>query len=444
MRNKICVFVVVFCFIFLKESSYAQTTQAPITITNLEQIWKIAFDNNSNLKTFAFKQQQANEDIKATRGTNLPQIGLNFAAQDNLKLSTTPVPGDLIGQPGKTVFLQFGKAYTYNAGLNVTQVIFDWQLRLQNQLAQETSKMIEYQKTQFIQNLKIDIAKNYYSFLIAKASLEISKKDKILADSILQLTSTRFQQGLIDASIVNLANINVNNIKQNVLQTEDLGRHAILNLKLLTGLSSETAIIFQEVLNIESFRGKLLTLEGPDKTLLLYSQSVSFAAMQKKIKQSAYLPKLYANGYTGAQQFRDNFGMGFNSGAWKNYRYIGINMSWSIFSGFSKKANINASVLEMKIAEEQYRNALVQSAINDASLLEDYSSASIMVDNAKSTFKLYSQNLELARQKFEVGLISAEVYCKQFEDYLHTENNFLTQLSNLFLIESILLARKSF
>lgn len=442
MKNNTRVIIVFFCFIFTKQFLYAQTEQSQIVFTNLEQIWKIAFDNNSNLKVFEFKQQQANQDEKAARGLNLPQIGFSFAGQDNLKLSTTPVPGDLIGQPGKTVFLQFGKAYTYNAGLNVTQVIFDWQLRLQNQLAQETSKMVESQKAGFIQNLKIEIAKNYYSFLIAKASLEISKKDKILADSILQLTSTRFQQGLTDASIVNLARINVNNINQSVLQTEELVRHALSNLKLLTGIPSNASIIFKEDINIESLRGKLLTLDVPDKTLLSYSQSISIAAMQKKIKQSAYIPKLFANGFTGAQQFRDNFGMGFNSGAWKNYRYIGINLSWSIFSGFSKKANINTSILEMRIAEEQYRNALAQSAINDARLLEDYSSASIIIDNAKSTFKLYTNNLELARLKFEVGLISAEGYCKQFEDYLHAENNYLSQLSNLFLIEAILLARK--
>jgi len=442
MKNRFLFFIVFFCFIFLNQFSFAQTPQAPIIITNLEQIWQIALANNSNLKVFAFSKQQINQDIKAAKGSSLPQIGVNFAGQDNLKLSTTPVPGDLIGQPGKTVFLQFGKAYIYNAGLNVSQVIFDWQLRLQKQLVLESSKMIDFQKAGFIQNLKADIAKNYYSLLIAKASLEISKKDKTLADSILQLSSKKLQQGLTDAGTVNLANINVNNITQNVLQAEALVSHTLSNLKLLAGLPVETAIIYQESINIDSVRGKFLTLSEPDKTLQPFNQSISIAKAQKKIKQSAFLPKLYANGFTGAQQFRDNFGMGFNNDAWKNYRYIGINLNWSIFSGLSKKANVNAAILDQKIAEEQYRNATAQSAINDASLLEDYTSAFKMVDNAKSTFKLVTNNLELASEKFEVGLITADVYCKQLENYLQTENTYLSQLSNLFLIEAILLARK--
>ena len=163
MKNKYSIFIVFFCLIGLKQFLYAQSAPAPIVIINLEQIWQVALVNNSNLKVLAFNQQQVNQDIKAAKGSSLPQIGLNFTGQDNLKLSTTPVPGDLIGQPGKTVFLQFGKAYTYNAGLNVSQVIFDWQLRLQKQLVQESSKMIDFQKAGFIQNLKIDIAKNYFS-----------------------------------------------------------------------------------------------------------------------------------------------------------------------------------------------------------------------------------------------------------------------------------------
>lgn len=442
MKSKKYVFIVILKFIFLQQYSLAQSYTAPISIENLEQIWKISLANNSNVKIFALQEKQAIQDLKVSKGLQLPQIGLNFTGQNNLKLATTPVPGDLIGQPGKTVFLQFGKAYTYNAGLTISQSIFDWQLKLQNQLVQESSKLLASQKDAFIQNLKADIAKNYYSLLVAKASLEIATKDKQLADSILKLTSKRLDQGLTDASTVNLAQINLNNVFQNEIQSEILVRQASTNLHLLIGLPLETPLIIKESLDPESVKGKLLTISQPDKTLLTYRQSVLIAEMQKKVKQASFLPKLYANGFTGSQQFRDNFGMGFNNGAWKNYRYIGVNLNWPIFTGFSKKATENAAILDIQIAEEQYQKALTQSAINDANLLGDYTSNFKMVENSKSTFKLYAKNLDLARQKFEVGLITADMYCKQFEDYLHVENSYLSQLSNFLLIEAVVLSRK--
>jgi outer membrane protein TolC len=442
MKNNQSVIIVILCLMFWQQYAIAQTEAAPVIISNLEQIWQVALANNSNLKVFAYKQQQIDQEGKAAKGANLPQIGFNFAGQNNLKLSNTPVPGDLIGQPGKTVFLQFGKNYTYNAGVTVSQVIFDWQLKLQNNLVQESSKLMDYQKTSFIQNLKIEIAKNYYTLLMAKASIEISKMDKLLADSILNLTSKKLLQGLTDASVVNLAQINVNNISQNLVQTASLMNHASSNLKLLSGLSSGTSIIFQETINLESHKENRLTQIEPDKNLLPLRESITIATMHKKINQSVFVPKLYATGFTGSQQFRDNFGLGFNNGAWKGYRYIGINLSWPIFSGFSKKANVHAAILEMKIAEEQYQNAKVQSAINDASLLEDYSVAFKMVENAKSTYNLVANNLDLTGQKFKVGIITADVYCKQLETYLQAENNYLSQLSNLFLIEANVLARK--
>lgn len=433
------LFLILFCS---NQYSLAQTISDTVLINNLASIWQIALSNNSNLKILALQQKQATQDVQAQKGQQLPQAAINFSGQDNLKLSTTPVPGDLIGQPGKTVYLQFGKAYTYNTGISITQSIFDWQLKTQTLLATESVKLIATQEAAFTQNLKSDIAKNYYTVLIAQASLNITKKDKLLADSILSTANNRFQQGLTDIGAVNLAAINVNNVVQNQLQTERLLNHTIANLHLLTGLSSTKTILFNETILTNDLTVPIIAFPGKDKNLLPFKQSLVIADRQLQVKKASLLPKLYVNGFAGGQQFRDNFGIGLSQSAWNGYRYLGINFNWSIFSGYSKKAAIFAAKIQQKIAEEQYKSAVEQSEINDANVLADDLQAFKMTENAQKTFLLYAKNLELALQKYDVGLITTDMYCKQFEDYLRNENNYLNQLSELYMIEATIMARK--
>lgn len=442
MKNKCGLFFLILVFICTNQSSLAQADRDTILIANLEKIWEIALSNNSNLKILALQQDQSFQDVQTVKGQQLPQAAVNFAGQDNLKLSTTPVPGDLIGQPGKTVYLQFGKAYTYNTGISITQSIFDWQLKTQTLLAKENSKLIAAQKSAFTQNLKTDIAKNYYAVLIAQASLIITKKDKLLADSILSTANNRFQQGLTDIGAVNFAAINVNNVAQNQLQTERLLNHSIATLHLLTGLPAKKILVFNETIQQDNSTAPFIAFPGIDKNLIPLKQSIQIAESQILVKKSALWPKLYINGFAGGQQFRDDFGIGFGKNAWNGYRYLGINLNWSIFSGNSKKAAIFSSKIQQKIAEEQYRRAVEQSEINDENILLDDIQAFKMTANAKNTFLLYAQNLELALQKYEVGLITTDIYCKQFEDYLRNENSYLNQLSELYMIEATIMARK--
>jgi len=440
MKIKRDFFLLFLVFFYTNQFSYAQADT--VLIAHLESIWQIALSNNSNLKILALQEVQAFKDVQTVKGQQLPQVAVNFTGQDNLKLSTTPVPGDLIGQPGKTVYLQFGKAYTYSTGVSITQPVFDWQLKTQTLLATENSKMIAAQTAAFTQNLKTDIAKNYYAVLIAQASLVIAKKDKVLADSILATANNRFQQGLTDIGAVNLAAINVNNVTQNQLQTERLLNHSMATLHLLTGLPPKKVLVFNETIHTDNIKTPIIALPGKDKNLLPFQQSIHIAESQLQVKKSALLPKLYINGFTGGQQFRDDFGIDFGKNTWNGYRYLGINLNWSIFSGNSKKAAIFSAKIQQKIAEEQYHRAIEQSEINDENILLDEIQAFKMTENAKKTFLLYAKNLELAFQKYDVGLISTDIYCKQFEDYLRNENSYLNQLSELYMIEATIMARK--
>src|SRR6202012_1977158 len=119
----------ILCWLFLLvlRTAPAQTPAAPtqahdsIIFHSVAEVWTAALRDNPTQRIYRLKSGQLTDDYRATRSSFLPQANVGITGQDNLKLNVTPVPGELINQPGKTLYLTFGKAYIYNAGLSGTE-----------------------------------------------------------------------------------------------------------------------------------------------------------------------------------------------------------------------------------------------------------------------------------------------------------------------------------
>ncbi len=425
-------FTYVLIFFILSNSITAQ-----VQVDDLQFLWKIAIRNNPNQKVYALKREQLGYDYKTTESVYYPQAAASFNGQDNLIQSVTPVPGIIFNKPG-TVYLQFGKHYTYNAGLTVTKNLFDWQAILQSKVAKENIQLNDVQQEAYIQTLKTQLGQYYYTALIAKSSSTIAEKDLALADSIYEVIKDKFNQGLTDASAVNQAQINRNSISQNSLQSEQLYNQAIANIKILSGIPvTSTLILKKPVFDRKSIAESL----GNDKTLAPYSINIAIADLQRKAQKAALLPKLTATGYFGFQQFQNELEMSFARNAWSDYQYIGLGLNWPLFTGFANTNKLKSITTQKKIAEQNYQSAKEQSDINDSLLFSNYNSYSNMTATAESSFNLYGKNLELSLQKFREGLISIDAYLKTFQDYLAAENVYLNNLSNLLTTKAAIEAR---
>ncbi|HEV2354011.1 MAG TPA: TolC family protein, partial [Puia sp.] len=152
---------------------------------SLPEVWSAAIKNNPNQHIYRLRAGQLAYEYRAAQSYLYPQVAGEFSGTDNLKLNVTPVPGELIGQPGKTLYLTFGKHYVYNAGLSGTENLFDWQYVFQSNMARENIRLNSLQQEAYEQNLKASAAQYYFSGLIAAASLRISDFDLRIADSIL-------------------------------------------------------------------------------------------------------------------------------------------------------------------------------------------------------------------------------------------------------------------
>ena len=436
----ILAFITSFLMLF-QSTVNAQTETGTLKLGSLSEVISRAIKNNPTQAIYQQQVKQAVYNHKASKGFMYPNVSGSFNGQDNLHLAVTPIPGILINQPGTTYYAQFGKKFTYNTGLTLNENIFDWSAILQSAIAKNNIMLTQMEQNSYIQSLKDQTAKLYFSVLIGKASIKVSTQDLALADSLVVLSKQRLKEGSTDALAVNQAMINYNNVLQNEAQSQQTYHQGIENLKIILGEKAFTDLNITEELNIDAINNLGKINMSADKSVDVYRQQLTLATLQSRSQRSAAYPKLGFDGYLGAQQFRNDFGLGFSSGAWTGYRYIGLSLNVPIFTGLTNTNKYRSSLVQQQIADMQYKTAQEQSAINDRLLLENYTSYQNMAKASANSYLLYRSNVSLNKEKYQEGIINMDIYLKAFEDYLKAENAHLTNLSQLFSTQATILSR---
>jgi len=412
-----------------------------LVIPNAEVLVKLGLKNNSNLKISKLKISQSSYDYKASNYFKTPQISGTFSSEDNLKLPTTAVPGVLVGQPGKFINVSFGKPFTNSIGISAVQSVMDWQRIFQSKIANQNTQLLKAQEEQSIQNLKLQILQTYYAIITSYSAIKISKKDLQLSDSIVKIIEYKFNSGIIDESSFNLAKVNSNNIKQNIIQSTILLNQSIALLKNLVDLPVSTDLQFILPEQLIVLNKKPLQEIGSNKSLLPLLQLVKIDSLQIKEAKARYFPKFNLLGYKGYDQFRDNLGIDFSKGSWNDYSFISLMATLPIYSGFLNKNKVKSMMYKKEISKEQLRYATQQSMLNDQNLLENYQSTVELIEISKDNFELLNKITTANFEKYINGLISLDLYFKSFEDYLKSENIYLNLVSNLQIINSNFEAR---
>jgi outer membrane protein len=430
--------------LFCVWGSLAFAQAKPDTVIIPTTNYAIALAIKSNPTQAVYRQQilQARYNYKASKGYLYPSASASFAGTDNLHLAITPVPGELVGKPGTTYNLQFGKKYVYNTGITLGYDVFNWQNVVQAGIAKNNLLLSEVQQDAYVQSLKEQVAKIYFSALIAKASLKTITNDQVLADSLVSLAKQRLNVGATDALQVNQAIINYNSVLQNRAQSTQLYEQGIENLKILIGGQPESEIKLADNVSLDALSENLDGMLNHDKSLDVYEQQEKIAGLQSKAQRSVAYPTFSATGYFGDEQYRNDFGLSFSNSAWSAYRYIGINLSVPIFTGFTNSNKYKSSVVAHSIAKQQFDNAKQQSEINDRLLIKNDLEYLALVQASENSFKLYQDNLVLNKQKYTEGVTSIDVYLKAFQDYLTAENTYLNNLSQLLSVKATIISRQ--
>jgi outer membrane protein len=119
MSDKINIYGATLLLLF---GSYLVNAQKPLS---LKECINYSNTNNSKVKIANYDVEASEQRIREQKGIYLPQINGSASLDDNLKLTTTLLPGELVGKPGEMVPITFGTKYNLSGGLQLTQKVYD-------------------------------------------------------------------------------------------------------------------------------------------------------------------------------------------------------------------------------------------------------------------------------------------------------------------------------
>ncbi len=420
----------------------AQPKPESISIGSLDEILQLSIENNPSVDIYKLNQEKAAIEYKMARASFLqPSISGVYSGLNNIDLATTPIPGVILGQPGETVDVQFGQAYNHNAGITFSQPILNWQSVMQTKIAKINLEKALVQSDHFIQSLTYQTSLYYHTALIARQAIALAESDFEYATQIHELNLQKYKEGIVDLLAVNNAEINKRNTEISLNYNRKLFDQSIAELKKLLGMPINATLELNAEIPYSTPAMYSLADLGIDKEVKLSSLNEEQAIFNLKKSQANYLPKISLEGYLGRQQFRDDFGLSFNSNDWSNYSYVQLSINIPIYTGLASNRKTKAAQLDKTIAAYEHDQALTESEINDAKLISEYNYSLLDNEKSQNTLTLYEENLALTAQKYEDGLISMDQYLRAFEDYLKAESNYLNSLSNSYQYYSEIISR---
>jgi outer membrane protein TolC len=381
----------------LGESAWAakgdrtQATEPPVLQLSLRDAMDAAVDQNPTVRLFKERISQA-EDVADTQlGELLPNLsgGLSYSRR---RFFT----GTFGGSATVTDPMDF-----YDARAFLTQNVFSLSLIQKWRAAKTGVEVAGLDAEVTKRDTMATVGLVYLETLRAKAAVEARKADVLLNEELLRLATERKAAGMATRLDVTRAKVQLENERQRLLAAKIAEGRATLNLIRAMGISFDVKLVLTDELTMvpisEQTMKDALQLAQDNRTeLKAQKRRERLASLALSSVKSERIPSIQATGEVGmiGNQIPD---MLTSDG-------VAVLMTVPIFDGGQREGRISErrSIVRQEAINTQDIQYQVTLEVRDALLT--LNSAKQQVAVAKESLKLSLTELELARERFAVGV----------------------------------------
>jgi len=434
MRRTLKFKEILFLTLLFSTSSFYLHAQKPLT---LKECISYSNKNNSNIKVAGYDVSISQKKVNEQIGTMLPQIDASGSYTDNLKLSTTVLPGELMGQPGTQIPVTMGTKHNLSGSVQLNQKIFDPTfgialnaVKINKQLSMQTLKKTSEQTA-------YNISITYYQTLVIEKQMNSLRATLVASEKLLESTELKRKNGMAKKIDVDKIRVSYNNTKSQLQQSELSYSQSLNTLKYQMGMPVDSSIVLLDTdLNIN-----VQTLEiQPDSFSVdnhidyqLQKTNLSVYEMDKKRNMAGYLPSLSFKANYGYSAMRNQFDFTQSGKDWYPSSSIGITLNVPIFDGLQRNAKIAQSKLNIEKSKENIR-------LTEQSIKVELSNSEIQYRNAIDNIHNEKDNLDLAENvykntqlEYQQGAGSSLDLVQAESSYRESLNNYYNKLLNLYI-----------
>ncbi|NWF89754.1 MAG: TolC family protein [Ignavibacteriaceae bacterium] len=328
---------------------FCQVSNDTLRLT-INQAIAIALEKSWDIQIANKDIEKAEEQISEAYANAFPRLEFSGRYIRNIKSPVLFIPPNNPFNPtDQTMTIELGSKNSYDLGFSVSQVIYNQKVNTAIQIANEYSEYSKFGEKSTRQQIINSVKKAFYNVLLMQELLVVSKQNYNVAKANLENVAALYKQGVVSEYDFLRSEVQVANVQPYVIQTEnglELSKNYLKNL-LALDLNQPIKLIGEfsfEELSSESV--EQLSTEAVNNNPLINQLKVQASLLEKNItiQQSDYFPTL---AFFGAYQFQaqDNT-FKFKEYNWAKTFYVGLQLSYTLFDGFSRSARIEQAVID--------------------------------------------------------------------------------------------------
>ncbi len=413
--KKKILLITLFCLIILK-SGFAQTdavlTSDTLRLSLMEAV-QLAVKQNQQLKSVQIDEDINQFKIKELRSSALPQLSVDGTYNDNFSRASQILPGDIFGQPGTQVAVQFGTRYTYGATANLTQKLFDPTLNAGLKAAKASQGYYQLNTFKNKEDLIYNVVNIYMQLEMTEKQTELVKGNLERTKRLVDITDAQYKEGIIKKVDVDQIKVNYTNLLTQLSNSKNTYTQLLNNLKVFMNVDVSQPVKINSSEKTQSIKiaDQLFLNENTDLNILKYQ--IELQGLNSQSIKAGYLPTLSAFANYGIQsqadQLFNNSVQSFKSGVW------GLNLKVPIFDGFIKRNKIKQSDLQI----DQLK---LQQAYLTNNVKNDFVNASNNLKQNKDVSNAQLENMKVAEELYNVAKLSYTEGITNLSELINAEN----------------------
>ncbi|TNE78862.1 MAG: TolC family protein [Bacteroidetes bacterium] len=402
--------------------------QSPDSALNLQAVLQYGLANSLSIRQAANDLQKTEYQIKEIRSSGLPQLSAEGQFQHFVNRPTQLLPGEIIGQPGTQIPVQFGTNYNVSGTIKASQLLYNQELISGLRIAESSRELYRLLKIKTEEDAVYQISVAYYQCLQLEAQLSVLDSNLQMLDKMSELLKLRVENSMVTKTDLNRIRVQRANLlnQRNQLETgmQQQGNY----LKLLIGMPIQDTLTLKEFVSdstahltsLEQASAKVVDLKILEKQMLIEQQS-------RQAIQAGYYPTLALFGQQAWQAQRNEFDFFQGNQPWFQQTLWGLSLQVPIFDGGTKHYKVQQSKIASYTLDLKYLNAQRQLDMAQENakkqLINSMEAVQVQKENKQLAKEVYDQTQSLYKEQVTglTELLQSEQAYREAQTYYYKE-----------------------
>lgn len=422
MKNK----NVIMLFAVVIASTLTVNAQQAVSTMGLKDVLAYGLKNSIAIQQTVLDKEQAEYKVGEVRSSGLPQIDAEGKFQNFPNLPTQLLPGEIVGQPGTQIPVQFGTEYTTSGTINASQLLYSQEFFTGLRAARSSRELYEMLKIQSEEDVIYEVSKAFYKVLELQAQIEVVDSNMAMLTKLETLMKAQYENDVVTKTDYSRVKVNRANLATN-LQSLKTGIEQQTNyLKLLIGMPIQNEIVLQEPEGLEDVTLSSLQYEKLEPIeLKILERQKALNVLNRKATNAGYVPTLALFGSQQWQAQRNEFNFFDSDELWFQQTVWGLQLNVPIFDGLSKHYKSQQNKIDIDKLSLQQINA-------ERQLDMQYKNAREQLTNSLASVEVQKENKELAREVYDQTQMLYKEQVSGLTDLLDAEQAFREAQNNYY------------